>query len=126
VQEKSTASIQQMTACLERAGGSAEPIEFEPGKQMGAATASNGDEIFIIPLPESGLAGRASRAIKEGVSKFGQVGLLTTRTIDRGSIAIIVIGVDGVDGGLPSLADEELARECAIRPRPGPSAGQPT
>jgi hypothetical protein len=105
-----------MVECLKRAGGTAEALEFEPGESMAAAVTGSGDVIFIVPLPEPGLAGQASQAIKEDVYGKARVGLMTTNTVDRGSTMIGVIGVRGVDGGAPSSADEHLSRECAIRP----------
>ena len=87
------------------------------------ATAADGDTLFIVRLPNSDLAEPASRAIKEAISKNGQVGLMVHSTVDHGSVLILVIGVHGVDGGVPSQANEELARECAIRPHS--SDGEP-
>lgn len=123
--QESPPSIQEMATCLKRAGGTAEPLEFESGKEMAAARAADGDAIFIIPLPDPGLGSRASRAIKEGLSKAGrEEGLMTTTSVDRGSTLIVLIGIEGVDGGVASLANEELARECATRPHPDLSDGQ--
>jgi hypothetical protein len=91
---------------------------------MAAATAANGDEIFVIPLPGPGLAEKASQTIKEAADE-GHLGLTTSSTVDHESIFIAVIGVQGVDGGVPSAANERLARQCALRPRSGPGDGEP-
>jgi len=116
-------SIEQEVACLKRAGGTAEPLEIEPGAEMAGATAADGDTLFIVRLPGSDLAEPASRAIKEAISEIGQVGLMVHSTVDHGSVLVFVIGVHGVNGGVPSQSNEELARECAIRPHS--SNGQP-
>jgi hypothetical protein len=111
-------------SCLRQAGGRSAPLEFEPGKEMAAATAANGDEIFVIPLPGPGLAEKAGQTIKEAAAE-GHLGLTISGTVDRESIFIAVVGVKGVDGGVPSAANERLARECALRPHSGPGEGEP-
>jgi len=116
-------SIEQEVACLKRAGGTAESLEIESGAEMAGATAANGDTLFIVRLPSSDLAEQASRAIKEAIGKHGQTGLMVHSTVDHGLVLVLVIGVDGVDGGAPSQANEELARECAVRPHS--SVGEP-
>jgi hypothetical protein len=49
---------------------------------------------------------------------------MTANTVHRGSVLVLVIGREGVEGGLPTAASEQLARTCAIRTggRMGPPA----
>jgi hypothetical protein len=108
-----------MVACLARAGGRAAPLEFQPGKQLAAATAPNGDNVFILTLPSPDLAGKAKRTVHEAISESGQTGLMVSRTADGGLVFIAVLGVGGVNGGIPSAATEKLAHECATRPNLG-------
>jgi hypothetical protein len=123
----SARSIREMVTCLRHAGATAEPLEVDSAHEMAGAYAANGDVIFILNLPNSDLSARATQAVREGMHEAGHGGIMTTSTVDRGSTLIGVIGVEGVDGGVPSAGSEELARECATRTRaraaPAPQRG---
>jgi hypothetical protein len=123
--QNSPPSIDEISACLKRAGGHSQPLEFQPGKTMAVAKAADGDDIFIIPLERPGEAEHARRVFKEAEIEEGQAGIEISRSVDDGYIFIAIIGVEGVDGGVPSVASEELAKECATRPPPDLRGSQP-
>ncbi len=106
-----------MVSCLKRGGATAEPVDTEPdlGELVGGQ-AANGDVIFTITLANRNLSGLAIEAVKKK-SEEGVGGILTSSTTDDGYAVVGVVGHEGINGGVPSPASDELARECASRPR---------
>lgn len=117
-------SADDIAGCLTRAGAEARSVAPSDGFEMAEARAADGNFIFIVELPEPGLAETAAEVMRKKVAKEGLAGIMTSRTLDRGSILILVFGVKGVDGGAPSAASEGLARACATRPPVGGVGGQ--
>jgi hypothetical protein len=107
-----------MVSCLKRGGATAEPVDTESdlGELVGGQ-AANGDVIFIITLANRNLSGLAIEAVKKKKSEEGVGGIMTSSTADDGYAVVGVVGQEGINGVVPSPASEELARECASRPR---------
>ncbi len=49
---------------------------------------------------------------------------MTASTVDRGSVLVLVIGREGIEGGVAAVASEQLARGCAIQT--GGRVGRPS
>lgn len=86
---------------------------------IGAQT-PNGDVIFVVNLPTSTTAPKATEALEKGMRESGRGGIMTTSSMNHGSTVIGLIGVKGTDGGLASPRSEMLARRCATEPRASP------
>lgn len=73
--------------------------------------------MFIITLTNRDLSDLAIEAVKTKKREVGAGGIITFSTVDDGYAVVGVAGHEGVNGGVPSSASEELARACASRPR---------
>ena len=104
-----------VSTCLERAGAEVEVREVDATSRMVEAQLPNGDLIFVGRLPSPGIADRTIQAVRKVRREEGLRGIMTASTVDRGSILILVIGREGVEGGLATPPSEHLARRCAIR-----------
>jgi hypothetical protein len=111
-------SSPEIVACLKRGGATAEPLDTHSdlGEVVGGQ-AVNGDVIFIITLTSRKMSDLAIEAVRKKKKEAGVGGIMTSSTVDDGYAVVGVVGHEGVNGGVPSSASEELARACASRPR---------
>jgi hypothetical protein len=91
---------------------------------MVEARLPDGDQIFIGRLPSPDIAEKSIQTVRRIRREEGLGGILTAGTVDRGSILVLVIGREGVEGGVAAAASERVARKCAIQT--GGRVGQPS
>jgi hypothetical protein len=90
---------------------------------MVEARLPDGDQIFIGRLPSPGISEKSIRTVRRIRREEGLGGIMTASTVDRGWVLVLVIGREGVEGGVAAVASEQLARKCAIQT--GARVGQP-
>lgn len=113
-----------LSACLERAGADVEIREVDSTSRMVEARPPDGDQIFIGRLPSPGISEKSIQTVRRIRREEGLGGIMTASTVDRGSVLVLVIGREGVEGGVAAIASEQLARKCAIQT--GAGVGRPS
>lgn len=103
-----------LSACLERAGANVAIRTVGAASRFVEALLPDGDQIFIGRLPSPAISERAIQTARRARQEGGLGGILTASTLDRGSVLILVVGRQGVRGGVAAVASEQLARRCAI------------
>jgi hypothetical protein len=103
-----------LRTCLERANAEISVRIVDSASKMVQARFPNGDEALIGRLPASSIAERTAQAVREVRRREGLAGIVTSSTLDKGSIIVIVIGQGGVRGGMPQAASEQTSRRCAL------------
>lgn len=109
------ASHPDVSTCLERSGAEVAIREVDSTSKMAEAHLPSGDLIFIGRLPSPNISGKTIHAVRKKRHENGLEGIMIASTVDRGSVLVLVIGHEGVEGGLPAAASEQLARVCATR-----------
>jgi hypothetical protein len=118
------ASPPDLLSCLERAGAEVDIRKIDSESRIVEARLPNGDQVYIGKLPSPRIAENAIQTVKRAREEAGPGGIVTASTVARGSILVLAIGREGVDGGVAAKASEKLARTCALRT--GARIGRPT
>jgi hypothetical protein len=104
---------EEMAACLEGGGAADTQVYEEEVGEVALAVAPAGDVIVLANLPNPDSSARAERLLRRKLRAEGIRGAMLMSTVNSGFTLVGVIGREGVDAGVPTLASEELAKKCA-------------
>lgn len=104
-----------LVACLERTGADVEVRDVDSTFRMAEAQLPGGDQVFIGRLPNPSIAEKSIQTVRRIRREERLGGIMTASTVDGGWILVLVIGHEGMDGGVPADASGRLARKCAIQ-----------
>ena len=114
-------SVEEIASCLEDGGAVETQIKEDSDFEGVIAPGVAGDVILVLNLPEPGLIERATHMFRKEFRKEGLHGIMTTAAFNGGFTFTAVLGREGLNAGMPSIASEALAKLCATRPpRRGP------